>query len=192
MRDAVIASMETDWHRIAEAMAGDPPDDSPLWYQKQMAHHMVGPVAPDDIRNVTHAFLIRDPRRMVASYARKRETVEASDLGVRVVREFFDRESDRLGVRLRWWIRPMFWPTRRARCRRSAMRSKSLGGKRCCTGQLAVTRRTGSGRRTGTAVSRPAPVSRARKTPNFRCSMPTCKRSPMPAKKITRLWLDFA
>lgn len=97
MRDEVIASMETDWFKIADAMAGDPPDGSRLWYQKQMAHHMVGPIAPDDIRNVTHAFLIRDPRLMVASYARKRETVEASDLGVRVVREFFDREADRLG-----------------------------------------------------------------------------------------------
>ena len=97
MRDKVIASMETDWSKIAEAMAGDPPDGSPLWYQKQMAHHMAGPVAPDDVRNVTHAFLIRDPRRMVASYARKREAVTADDLGMKLVREFFDREADRLG-----------------------------------------------------------------------------------------------
>ena len=97
MRDEVIASMETDWFKIAEAMAGDPPDGSALWYQKQMAHHMTGPVAPDDIRNVTHAFLIRDPRRMVASYARKREDVTADDLGVKLVREFFEREADRLG-----------------------------------------------------------------------------------------------
>ena len=97
MRDEVIASMETDWFKIAEAMAGDPPDGSPLWYQKQMAHHMTGPVAPDDIRNVTHAFLIRDPARMVASYARKREAVTADDLGLRLVREFFERECERLG-----------------------------------------------------------------------------------------------
>ncbi len=97
MRTEVIASMETDWSRIAGAMAGDPPDGSPIWYQKQMAHHMVGPIAPDDIRNVTHAFLIRDPRRMVASYARKREEVCADDLGMRLLREFFDRECDRLG-----------------------------------------------------------------------------------------------
>jgi len=97
MRDEVIASMETDWFNIAEAMAGDPPDGSPLWYQKQMAHHMAGPVAPDDIRNVTHAFLIRDPRRIVASYARKRQAVTADDLGVKLVREFFEREADRLG-----------------------------------------------------------------------------------------------
>lgn len=97
MRDEVIASMETDWFKIADAMAGEPPDGSSLWYQKQMAHHMVGPVAPDDVHEVTHAFLIRDPRRMVASYARKRETVEPQDLGLRVIREFFDREADRLG-----------------------------------------------------------------------------------------------
>jgi hypothetical protein len=96
MREEVIASMETDWFRVADAMAGEPPDGSAIWYQKQMAHHMVGPVAPDDIRNVTHAFLIRDPKRMVASYARKREEITEDDLGMQLVREFFDRECDRL------------------------------------------------------------------------------------------------
>lgn len=97
MRQDVIASMETDWRRVAEAMAGDPPDGSPVWYQKQMAHHMVGPVAPDDLQGVTNAFLIRDPARMAASYARKRESVTAADLGVTAQRQFFDREADRLG-----------------------------------------------------------------------------------------------
>ncbi len=97
MADAVIASMETDWRKVADAMTGDTPDGSPVWYQKQMAHHMVGPVAPDDLRGVTHAFLIRDPARMAASYAKKREAVSADDLGLRVQREFFDREAERLG-----------------------------------------------------------------------------------------------
>jgi len=97
MRDEVIASMETDWSTIADAMGGEAPDGSPLWYQKHMAHHMVGPVAPDDLRGLTHAFLIRDPSRMVASYVRKREAVRPEDLGLRLQREFFDRECQRLG-----------------------------------------------------------------------------------------------
>ena len=97
MRDDVIASMETDWSKVADTLAGNAPDGSPLWYQKQMTHHMVGPVAPDDLRGVTHAFLIRDPARMVASYARKRETVIAGDLGVAAQRAFFEREAERLG-----------------------------------------------------------------------------------------------
>lgn len=97
MRDAVVASMDTDWWSVANAMAGDPRDGSPVWYQKQMAHHMVGPVAPDDLRGVANAFLIRDPQRMAASYAKKREVVTADDLGLRVQREFFDRECQRIG-----------------------------------------------------------------------------------------------
>jgi hypothetical protein len=97
MADAVIASMETDWNRVADSMAGDPPGGSPVWYQKQMAHHMVGPVAPDDLTGVVHAFLIRDPARMAASYAKKREAVTAEDLGLRAQRAFFDREAGRLG-----------------------------------------------------------------------------------------------
>jgi hypothetical protein len=97
MREEVIASMETDWNKIADAMAGDPPDGSPVWYQKQMAHHMIGSVAPDDLEDVTHAFLIRDPAQMAASYAKKRETVTAADLGLALQRAFFDRQCDRLG-----------------------------------------------------------------------------------------------
>ncbi|MCF2515581.1 HAD family hydrolase [Sphingomonas sp. G124] len=97
MAEEVIASMETDWRKVAEALAGDPPDGSPVWYQKHMAHHMVGPIAPDDLEGLTHAFLIRDPHLMAASYARKRETVTSADLGLRLQREFFDRECQRLG-----------------------------------------------------------------------------------------------
>jgi hypothetical protein len=93
----VIASMESDWHKVADTLAGDPPDGSPVWYQKHMSHHMVGPVAPDDLNGLTHAFLIRDPRLMAASYARKRETVSADDLGLGLQRAFFDRECQRLG-----------------------------------------------------------------------------------------------
>lgn len=97
MADQVIASMETDWRNVAVTLAGNPPDGSPIWYQKHMAHHMVGPVAPDDLEGMTHAFLIRDPARMAASYAKKREIVTAEDLGLRLQREFFDRECQRLG-----------------------------------------------------------------------------------------------
>lgn len=97
MRDNVIASMDCDFASVAETMAGPAPGGRPVWYQKHMPHHMVGPVAPDDLRGVVHAFLIRDPARMAASYAAKREKVVAADLGVAAQRAFFDREADRIG-----------------------------------------------------------------------------------------------
>ena len=97
MADEIKAAMETDWHKVAEAMSGDPPDGSPVWYQKQMNHHMVGPVQPDDLEGVRHAFLIRDPVRIVASYSEKMEEVTPEGLGLAAQRQFFDRLCDRIG-----------------------------------------------------------------------------------------------
>jgi Sulfotransferase domain len=95
MREDVIASMECDWASIARTMSG--PATAPIWYQKHMAHHMIGPVDYDDLPGMAHAFLIRDPARVIASYAQKRVTVTPDDLGVARQREFFNREADRLG-----------------------------------------------------------------------------------------------
>jgi Sulfotransferase domain len=95
MRDAVIAAMDCDWARVAHTMSGA--CDHPVWYQKHMAHHMEGPVGIADLPGHTHAFLIRDPRRVVASYAVKRVRVRPDHLGVARQRDYFDREADRLG-----------------------------------------------------------------------------------------------
>ncbi|MGZ8313455.1 MAG: sulfotransferase-like domain-containing protein [Allosphingosinicella sp.] len=98
MREAVVAAMDCDWHSVARALAGATPDGSPVWYQKQMWHHMVGPVGYDDFAGFTHAFLIRDPAAMIASYLRKREAAAFEDFGLDRQADFFAREADRLGA----------------------------------------------------------------------------------------------
>ncbi|MGH6707075.1 MAG: HAD family hydrolase [Sphingomicrobium sp.] len=97
MADEVIASMDCDWSSVARTMAGPSPGGAPIWYQKHMAHHMVGPIAFDDHAGLRHAFLIRDPARVVASYSAKREAVRPEHLGTQKQVEYFDREADRLG-----------------------------------------------------------------------------------------------
>ena len=97
MADEVMASMDCDWAGVARTMTGPPPAGTPVWYQKHMAHHMVGPVAHDDLPGLTHAFLIRDPARVVASYAAKRVAVRPDHLGVERQVEYFEREAERLG-----------------------------------------------------------------------------------------------
>ena len=97
MADQVMASMDCDWASVARTMTGPCPTGAPIWYQKHMAHHMVGPIAHDDLPGLTHAFLIRDPARVVASYAAKRVAVRPDHLGVERQVEFFEREADRLG-----------------------------------------------------------------------------------------------
>jgi hypothetical protein len=97
MRDEVIASMNTDWRSVMEALSGETPDGSPVWYQKHMWHMMVGPIGYEDFADFRHAFLIREPERMIASYLRKREAARFEDFGLEKQAEFFEREADRLG-----------------------------------------------------------------------------------------------
>ena len=95
MREEVIASMDCNWASIARTLSG--PASAPIWYQKHMAHHMVGPVAYDDLPGFRHAFLIRDPARVIGSYANKRVSVTLADLGFENQLVYFEREADRLG-----------------------------------------------------------------------------------------------
>jgi hypothetical protein len=97
MREEVIAAMDCDWATVMDSLRGDTPDGSPVWYQKHMWHHMTGPIGYDDFEGFTHAFLIREPERMIASYLRKREVAAFEDFGLERQAEFFERESDRLG-----------------------------------------------------------------------------------------------
>jgi hypothetical protein len=97
MREETIASMDCDWGSVMQTLRGDPPDGSPVWYQKHMWHHMAGEVGYDDFAGFQHAFLIREPERMIASYLRKRESASFENFGLDRQAEFFDRETDRLG-----------------------------------------------------------------------------------------------
>ena len=97
MRDEVIVAMDCDWQSVMTALRGDPPDGSPIWYQKHMWHHMAGPIGYDDFDGFTHAFLIREPERMIASYLRKRDSAAFEEFGMDRQAEFFEREADRLG-----------------------------------------------------------------------------------------------
>src|SRR5207237_7047767 len=97
MAAEVIAAMECDWRSVMRTLCGPAPEGKPVWYQKQMWHHMVGRVGYEDFAGFTHAFLIRDPGRMIASYLRKREAAAFADFGLERQAEFFEREADRLG-----------------------------------------------------------------------------------------------
>jgi hypothetical protein len=97
MREAVVAAMDCDWGSVLRALRGPAPGGRPIWYQKHMWHHMAGPIGAADFRGFTHAFLIRDPARMIASYLRKREEATFEDFGLERQAAFFEREADRLG-----------------------------------------------------------------------------------------------
>jgi hypothetical protein len=98
MREEVIASQPQDWREVVKTLLGPVPDGKAIYYQKHMTHHMHENFGCEWIRHVRNAFLIRDPREVLASYVRKRGEVALSDIGVVRQRELFEHEADRLGV----------------------------------------------------------------------------------------------
>jgi Sulfotransferase domain len=88
--DEVIVSGETDWQKIIAHLTGPIPNGKRIFFQKQMAHHLLPEVDREWLGAVTNCFLIRDPREVIASYVKKREDPTLPDLGFMQQAEIFD------------------------------------------------------------------------------------------------------
>jgi hypothetical protein len=88
--DEVIASGETDWRKVIAQLTGPIPNANRIFFQKQMAHHLLPEVDREWLGAVTNCFLIRDPREVIASYVKKREDPALQDLGFVQQAEIFD------------------------------------------------------------------------------------------------------
>ncbi len=80
MRDEVIASLPPTYPE-AVAVITTAPCAAELQYQKHMTHHILADTDLGWLGGLRNAFLIREPRRVVASYARKRGEPTLEDLG---------------------------------------------------------------------------------------------------------------
>jgi hypothetical protein len=62
-----------------------------IGYAKHMTHHLLPEVDRAALAPLRHAHLIRDPRELLASYARVRTEPDLDDLGLRQQAEIFER-----------------------------------------------------------------------------------------------------
>jgi hypothetical protein len=90
MREEILSAQSVDWRTVVAACAEVPVPPGRIVYQKQMTHHMLPSIPRDWLRRLTNVFLIRDPRRVVASYAARREQVTLDDLGFVQQAELYD------------------------------------------------------------------------------------------------------
>ena len=89
-RDEVIGSQPTDWRVVLRGLARDTlPPGAMIFYQKHMTHHLLPAVDRAALAPLRHAFLIREPRGLLASYARVRSAPTVDDLGLRQQAEIF-------------------------------------------------------------------------------------------------------
>jgi hypothetical protein len=93
MREEILASHEGDWRKVAGFVSGDAPGGAAIFYQKHMTHHMLPEIGRQWMRSCRHAFLIRHPARVLASYAAKREAVALADIGFTQQAELFEEAA---------------------------------------------------------------------------------------------------
>lgn len=98
MRAEVLASQPNDWREVVSALTGPVPNAKPIFYQKLMTHHMLDGFGREWMGSVRNAFLIRDPRAVLASYVLKRSEVRLTDIGIVQQRELFERVAEQLGA----------------------------------------------------------------------------------------------
>jgi hypothetical protein len=95
--DTIMASMDCDWRSVVETLSHGGPQGAAVFYQKHMTQHLLPEVDLGFTGNLVNCFLIREPRRIIASYARVRPEFSLEELGFTQQWELFQREADRLG-----------------------------------------------------------------------------------------------
>ncbi len=88
--DEVIADQGTDWQSIVDRCASATTDGKPLFYQKHMTLHLLPEIDRSFLSSLVNCFLIREPERVIASYAAVREDVTLEDIGFVQQAELFE------------------------------------------------------------------------------------------------------
>ncbi len=82
MAREITASMDCDQDSICRRLRETLPQGKSLSYQKHMAHHLLPSMDRAWMQGMRHAFLIREPRAMLASLNAKLDGVQLEDTGL--------------------------------------------------------------------------------------------------------------
>ena len=96
--DEIIAAMDCEWRSVVEDLCHKEPDSGcSVYYQKHMTHHILPEVELGFTDCLSNCFLIREPRRIIASYLRVRSEFTLEELGFPQQWKLFQRVADKFG-----------------------------------------------------------------------------------------------
>jgi len=95
--DEVVAHHETDWRKVTAGLTGPIPGGRAIYYQKQMAHHLLPEIDRGWLSSVTNCFLIRDPLEMLTSLVKRMPHPTLVDTGLPQQVEIFRRVHESTG-----------------------------------------------------------------------------------------------
>ena len=90
-REQILASQPIRWPDAVRELLRPLPAGRVVQYQKQMTHHLLPQIGEEWMAGLSHAFLIRDPAEVIASYAKVREEPDLADLGFEQQARIFRR-----------------------------------------------------------------------------------------------------
>ncbi|MEM6302193.1 MAG: HAD family hydrolase [Pseudomonadota bacterium] len=93
--EEIVASQPTRWQTVAERLTTERP--AAVYFQKHMTQHLLEGMDLSFTRELRNCFLIRDPARIILSYARVRPSFSLEELGIPQQVALFDAECERLG-----------------------------------------------------------------------------------------------
>jgi Sulfotransferase domain len=94
----IVSQTQTDGHKIIEGLLAPLPAGKIVFYQKQMAHHLLPGIDRTWLKAVTNCFLIRDPAEVITSYLRKNPEPTIDDLGFVQQAGLFDLVRSTIGA----------------------------------------------------------------------------------------------
>ena len=99
MQAEILASQPSDPRGVAERLLAPLPDGASVQFQKHMTHHMLPEFPLDWAAQCEHAFLIRHPTRVIASYVRKMDDLSLEAIGFPQQAWLFDEMQALTGER---------------------------------------------------------------------------------------------
>ena len=96
LREEIIATYPTDLREISRKLSVEE-IETPIQYQKHITHHMLEHFPTDFLAACKNAFLIRDPARVIASYANKTDAVSLETIGLAQQERIFDTVCELTG-----------------------------------------------------------------------------------------------
>lgn len=96
MQSEILAALPRNWREAVRGLTEATP--ASIFFQKHMCHHLTADVDRTWFKKLSHFFLIREPARMVASYADRMEKVTPEVLGLALEAELFDHVHDLTGA----------------------------------------------------------------------------------------------
>jgi hypothetical protein len=95
--EEVIRHQENDWRKVAVWLTGPIPEGKTIFYQKQMAHHLLPNMERSWLDRVANCFLIRQPREMLTSLLHFLPQPTLADSGLPQQLEIFHQVRQRTG-----------------------------------------------------------------------------------------------